>query len=96
MGKEVDRGMQDDYAVFSDVKPLEYGSSPSGEAKVPLSNQSSIVQMLERKLKTIPIKELARQTGVDRNAIRRVLRGERVHSETRTKLLKAAAKFSTG
>jgi transcriptional regulator with XRE-family HTH domain len=52
--------------------------------------------MLERKLKTIPIKELARQTGVDRNAIRRVLRGERVHSKTQTKLLKAVAKFSKG
>jgi transcriptional regulator with XRE-family HTH domain len=52
--------------------------------------------MLERKLKMIPIKELARQTGVDRNAIRRVLRGERVHSKTRTKLLKAVAKFSKG
>jgi hypothetical protein len=96
MGKEVDRGMQDDYAVFSDVKPLEYGPSQSGEAHVPLSNQNRMVQMLERKLKTIPIKELARQTGVDRNAIRRFLRGERVHSKTRTKLLKAVAKFSKG
>ena len=96
MGQEVDRGMQDDYAVFSDVKPLEYGSSQSGEADVPLSNQSPIVQMLEMKLKTIPIKELARQAGVDRNAIRRVLRGERVHSETRAKLLKAVARFSKG
>ena len=82
--------------MFSDVKPLEYGPSQRGEAQVPLSNQSSIVQMLERKLKTIPIRELARQTGVDRNAIRRALRGERVHSKTRTKLLKAVAKFSPG
>jgi predicted kinase len=63
-----------------------------------ISNDAAgiVVQMLERKLKTIPIKELARQTGVDRNAIRRVLRGERVHSKTQTKLLKAVAKFSKG
>lgn len=91
IGKEVDRSAQDDYAVFSDVKPLEYGSSQTSKARVPPSLQSSIVQMLEQKLKSTPIKELARQTGVDRNAIRRVLRGERVHAKTRAKLLKAAS-----
>jgi hypothetical protein len=95
IGKEVDRSAQDDYAVFSDVKPLEYGSSQSGEANFSLSSQNSVVQMLEQKLKSIPIKELARQTGVDRNAIRRVLRRQRVQAKTRAKLLKAAANMGT-
>ena len=93
IGKEVDRSAQDDYAVFSDAKPLDYGSSQSGEVNLSPSSQNSIIQMLEQKLKTIPIKELARQTGVDRNAIRRVLRGERVQARTRLKLLKAASKW---
>jgi transcriptional regulator with XRE-family HTH domain len=60
-----------------------------------MSRQNSIVQILGQKLKSIPIKELARQTGVDRNAIRRVLRGERVHAKTRAKLLKVAANWRT-
>lgn len=90
IGKEVDRSAQADYAVFSDAKALDYGSSQS-EENVLMDNRNSIVQMLEQRLKSIPIKELARQTGVDRNAIRRVLCGERVHSKTRLRLLKAAS-----
>jgi helix-turn-helix protein len=80
--------MQDDFAVLSDVETLEYRLSQEGETNAPSKGLSSIERMLERKLKTISIKELARQTGVDRNAIRRVLRGERVHAETRRRLLK--------
>jgi hypothetical protein len=90
IGKEVDRSAQDDYAVFSDVTPLEYGTSRSDEEG---GSHSSIIQLLQQRMKTIRIKELARQTGVDRNAIRRVLRGEHVQAKTRVKLLKAVAKL---
>jgi hypothetical protein len=89
MGKEIDRSTQDDFALFSDSKPLEYSHQPGDQANVPLSSHSAIAEILKRKIRAIPIKELARQTGVDRNTIRRVLRGERVHAKTRLKLLKA-------
>jgi transcriptional regulator with XRE-family HTH domain len=77
-------------------KPLEYGPQPGYQANVPLSTHGAIAEILKQKIQAIPIKELARQTGVDRNAIRRVLRGERVHSKTRTKLLKAVSKLDDG
>lgn len=89
IGKEVERSMQDDYAVVSDVKPLEYGIQQSGATNAPLSDNRSIARLLEEKIEAVPIKELARQTGVDRNTIRRVLPGQRVHGKTRLKLLKA-------
>jgi hypothetical protein len=91
MGKEIDRSIQDDFAVFSDSKPLEYGPQPLDQANVRLSTHGAITEMLKQRIQAISIKELARQTGVDRNTIRRVLRGERVHSKTRAKLLKAVA-----
>jgi hypothetical protein len=56
---------------------------------VPLSDNRAIAQFLEEKIRAVRIKELARQTGVDRNTIRRVLRGERIQAKTRLKLLKA-------
>ena len=86
IGKEVDRSAQDDYAVVSDITPLEYGSPQGVKANAPLSDNRAIAELLEEKLKAVPIKELARQTGIDRNTIRRVLRGERVHAKTRLKL----------
>ena len=88
IGKEVDRSAQDDYAVVSDVTPLEYGTPQGAKVNVPLSDNRAIAELLEEKLKAVHIKELARWTGIDRNTIRRVLRGERVHAKTRLKLLK--------
>jgi hypothetical protein len=49
--------------------------------------------VLEQKVRSIPIKELARQTGVDRNTVRRFKRGERVQAKTRFRLLKAASNW---
>ena len=89
IGKEVDRSAQDDYAVLSDGTPLDYGTAEGARASAPLSDNRAIAQLLEEKIKSVPIKELARRTGVDRNTIRRVLRGDRVHTKTRLKLLKA-------
>jgi hypothetical protein len=77
IGKEVEGSIQDDFAVLSDAQVLEYGSLQDSEPISPSSGQTSFDRLLQRKLKTMSRKELARQTGLDRNAIRRVLRGER-------------------
>jgi len=93
IGKEVDRSMQDDLNVFSDVRPIEdrpgVQNQPS-KSEIWPDGHHHIARLLEKTVEHLSTKELARKTGLDRNTIRRVRRGERVHSKTRLRLLKLA------
>jgi hypothetical protein len=86
--------MQDDLNVFSDVRPIEYQpvvQSQTRRGEVWPEGHHYIASVLEKNVEKLSTKELARKTGLDRNTIRRVRRGERVHPKTRLKLLKVAA-----
>jgi hypothetical protein len=94
IGKEVDRSMQDDLNVFSDVRPIEYQANVQNEpstSEIWPRGPSHITRVLEQTVEKLSLKELARKTGLDRNTVRRVRRGERVKPQTRLKLLKVAA-----
>lgn len=94
IGKEVDRSMQDDLNVFSDVRPIEYQPIVQNQPRKPEiwpEGHRYIARVLEKNIERLSTKELARKTGLDRNTIRRVRRGERVQPKTRLKLLKLAS-----
>jgi hypothetical protein len=94
IGKEVDRRMQDDLNVFSDVRPIEYRADGQEQTRKPdilPEGPHYIARVLEQNVEKQSTKELARKTGLDRNTIRRLRRGERVQPKTRLKLLKVAA-----
>ena len=96
IGKEVDRRMQDDLNVFSDVRPVEYrpdGQNQPREREVWPGGHHHIARIVKQNFEKLSTKELARKTGLDRNTIRRVRRGERVQPKTRLKLLKVASKY---
>jgi hypothetical protein len=91
IGKEVDRHMQDDLNVFSDIQPIEY--RPDVQSQLRKREDWSeghhyIARVLEKNIEKLSTKELARKTGLDRNTIRRMRRGERVQPKTRLILLK--------
>jgi ribosome-binding protein aMBF1 (putative translation factor) len=86
--------MQDDLNVFSDVRPVEYHPIVQNQPRKPEiwpEGHRYIARVLENNIEKLSTKELARKTGLDRNTIRRVRRGERVNQKTRAKLLKLAA-----
>jgi hypothetical protein len=91
IGKEVDRRMQDDLNVFSDVRPIEYQpvvQSQPRRLEIWPEGHHYIARTLEKTLEKLSTKELARKTGLDRNTIRRVRRGNRVRRRTRVRLSK--------
>lgn len=94
IGKEVDRSMQDDLNVFSDVRPIEYradGEEQTHKTGILREGHHYIARVSEKNIENLSTKELARKTGLDRNTVRRVRRGQRVQPKTRLKLLKVAA-----
>jgi hypothetical protein len=48
IAKEIDGSIQDDYAVFSDSKPLEYCAPQGGNAAMPLGDNHFIAKLLEQ------------------------------------------------
>jgi hypothetical protein len=81
-GKEVDRHVQDDANVFSDVRPLEYQQEGS--------SSGSIDPVSARKLQSQSRRHLMRITGLGQHTIERALRGERIQARTRLQLMKVA------
>jgi response regulator of citrate/malate metabolism len=87
--------MQDDLNVFSDVRPIQYQPDVQNQQRkreIWPEGHHYIARVLEQNFEKLSTKELARKTGLDRNTIRRVRRGERVQPKTRLKLLKVASK----
>jgi hypothetical protein len=94
IGKEVDRSMQDDLNVFSDVRPIEYrpdGQQQAHKSDILPEGHRYIARVVENNIGKLSTKELARKTGLDRNTIRRWRRGERIQPKTRLRLLKVAS-----
>lgn len=94
IGKEVDRSMQDDLNVFSDVRPIEYrpdGQQQTRKPDILPEGHRYVARILKQNIEKLSTRELARKTGLDRNTVRRVRRGERVHGKTRLKVLEVAA-----
>ncbi|PYU22243.1 MAG: hypothetical protein DMG32_18635 [Acidobacteria bacterium] len=88
IGKEIDRHVQDDVNVLSDIRPPEYqeGGSSSG-----VLDPISI-----RKLQSQPIRRLMRITRSGQHTIERALRGERIQMRTLSKLMVFAKTLKDG
>jgi hypothetical protein len=94
IGKEGDHSMQDDLNVFSDFRPIEYRPGVQKQLRtgeISPEGHRHIARALERNIGQLSTKELARKTGLDRNTIRWVRRGEQVQPKTRLELWKLAA-----
>jgi len=86
IGKEIDRHIQDDVNVLSDIRPPEYQESGS--------TAGVLDPILIRKLQSQPIRRLMRITRSGQHTVERALRGERIHPRTRLKLMKVARTIS--
>jgi ribosome-binding protein aMBF1 (putative translation factor) len=91
--------MQDDLNVFSDVKPIEYRADGQQQTRKPdilREGHRYIARVLEQNVDKLSTKELARKTKLDRNTIRRVRRGERVHPKNTLETIESCCQLNPG
>lgn len=86
VGKEIERKAQEgeDISVVERSGPIAY--QPGQTARTRAADAA-----LVRSLKPFPVKMIVRVSGVSRYAVRRAMRFERVHPQTRLKLEKAVS-----
>lgn len=85
IGKEIERRAQggEDISVLERSGPITYRRGQTAHTRTADAT-------LLRDLKSFAIKAIVRESGLSRYAVRRALRDERVHPQTRLKLMKAA------
>ena len=88
IGKEIERKAQEgeDISIAESREPIEYQAHQTGKTRP--ADPALILRA-----KRFPKRRLMRESGISKHAIKRFLRGARVHAFTRTRLSQAVEKL---